>query len=124
MDTETSFDRSGLTNEGPMSTLENEKSFEEHMREDFNRAKLDGILPEGVRDEQDYADYMEEQGARALEAKQAYDEHTAEIEKRRAEKLRESYEFLGAFGYKKEFVDSLIYETDYEVCQARIIIIT
>lgn len=46
--------------------------------EAFDKARKEGKLPEGIRDEQDYREYMEEQSARTMEKERADQEAAAE----------------------------------------------
>lgn len=80
--------------EGDIQSLADMPSFSEHMAENyeksFNEAHRDGTLPEGVRDERDYQEYLVEQKAYATES---------------VERLKESQEFIKKFYQPNEFTN-------------------
>lgn len=53
--------------ENPMAELAEEQSFDDHMRS-YREARLAGTLPEGIRDPQDYEDFLAEKTAKQKES--------------------------------------------------------
>ena len=95
----------GVQSLADMPTFE-QKISRETQDKSYEEARRDGTLPEGVRDEQDYREYQEQ--------KRAY---AGEIERKRNEKIRESYDFLKnsePIAYTDDMIDALLYEEDFK----------
>lgn len=93
------FNADKQQNDSPMSVLAKAEPFDANAAEiakDFRAKQLSGELPYGVRDEQDYREYLGEQNAREDEANAAereqFAKEDAEIEKVLAEMENEKSE--------------------------------
>jgi len=130
-----------IHNENENEKADKAPSFDEHMAKLFGSKTIDSVsaeheaepkavspeeeyaslspeqIPEGVRDAQDYREYKEELEAKRAEAEKHHAEYLAERDQRRAEKTKESYDYLTSLGYTEERIDSMIYQTDFEVTE-------
>ena len=84
-------------NDGVQS-LSEMPSWDEHIKS-FENAKNDNQIPEGVRDAQDYAEYMSERDA-----------HEKEWQKKHAEKIKADQDFLKESGYSEEDIRGFFYD--------------
>ena len=99
----------GMQSLADMPTFE-QKISRETQDKSYEEARRDGILPEGVRDEQDYQEYLAEKNAREIERQQKIDqciqesssflpEYSADVMYEESadgehKKLKQSYEYL------------------------------